>query len=96
MDLKRRRGHITAEMREMAVRSLRNGGVSRTQLAEELGVSTRTLRRWMIAAELEVNNKPLTKAERVELEQLRRDAKRLREENEILKKFRAFSAKAKR
>ena len=36
------------------------------------------------------------KAERVEFEQLRRENKRIREENEILKKFWAFCAKLKR
>ena len=96
MDLKKPRANVTAEMREMAVRALRNREVTQTLLSEELGVSTKTLRRWLRAADSEENNEPLTKAERVELEQLRRETKRLKEENEILKKFRAFSAKRKR
>lgn len=96
MDLKKRRGHITAELRALAIRSLRKGEVSKRQLAEELGVTSRTLRAWLHAADNEENNAPLKKAERVELEELRREAKRLREEIEILKKFRAFSAKRKK
>jgi len=83
-------------MRELAIRTLREGGISQRQLAEELGVSTRTLQNWMRAANSEEHNEPLTKAERIELEELRREEKRLREEIEILKKFRAFSAKRKR
>jgi transposase len=95
-NLKRPRGHITAEMRELAIRALRNREVTQKQLSEELGVSTRSLRDWLRASEREENNEPLKKAERIELEQLRRETKRLREENEILKKFQAFSAKGKR
>jgi transposase len=93
MDLKKPRGRITAEMRELAIKALKAKEVTQVQLAEELGVSTVTLRYWLQVAESEQSNAPLKKAERVELEQLRREAKRLREENAILKKFQAFSAK---
>lgn len=93
MDLKKPRGRITAEMRELAIKALRSKEVTQVQLAAELGVSTVTLRHWLRVAESEQNNAPLKKSERVELEQLRRQAKRLREENAILKKFQAFSAK---
>ena len=96
MNLKKTRGHVTPELRELAIRMLRNREVTQVQLAEELGVSTKAMRRWLRAAEKEENNESLTKAERVELEQLRRETKRLKEENEILKKFRAFSAKRNR
>jgi transposase len=96
MDLKRKHGHVTPELREMAIRAMREGGVSQGQLAEEIGVNRRTLQRWMREADLERSNEPLTKAERVELERLRREVKRIREENEILKKFQAFCARQKR
>jgi len=68
MDLKRKHGHVTAELREMAIRAMREGGVSQAQLAEEIGVNRRTSQRWMREADLERSNEPLTKAERVELE----------------------------
>lgn len=83
-------------MRQLAIDTLRRGEATQAELSKELGVSTRTLRKWLRAAESEENNEPLTKAERVELAELRRKAKRLEEENEILKKFHAFSAKRKR
>ena len=96
MKLKNDHGDVTGEMRAWAVRQLRGGKVKADRLAEELGVSVRSLRRWASAAKLEENNEPLTKAERVELEELRNEAQRLREEIEILKKFRAFSASQER
>jgi transposase len=96
MDLKKPHGRITPELREMAIRALQEGGVTQKQLSEELGVSPRTLRRWLQESELERNNEPLTKAERVELEALRKETARLRLENDILKKFEAFVANRKK
>lgn len=83
-------------MRALAIEALQKKEVTQVQLSEELGVTTKTLRSWLRAADSEENNEPLSKAERVELEELRRKAKRLEQEVEILKKFRAFSAKRKR
>ena len=96
MDLKKKRGHVTAELRKLAIRELRTGNVSQKQLAAELGVTTRTLRNWLRAAEAPENNASLETAERIQFEQLQRENERLREELEILKNFRAFSAKRNR
>jgi transposase-like protein len=96
MDLKKKHGRITGEMRELAIRTMREGDISKRQLAEELGVSDKTLIRWSKESELEHNNEPLTKAERIELEELRKKTARLEQEVDILKKFRAFVANRKR
>jgi transposase len=93
MDLKKRRGHITAELREMALRLLETGEVTQKQLAEEINVSERTLRKWRVAAREQHESEPLTPAERTELEELRRENRRLKEHAEIQKKFQAFVAK---
>ena len=88
--------HLTVRIaHNTSADSKANTSTNKTSAAE-LGVSTRTLRSWLRASEAPENNEPLETAERVQLEQLRRENERLREELEILRKFRAFSAKRKR
>lgn len=85
------------EFRAEAVRLLREmraQGKPLSQIAEDLGVSTESLRRWRIQAEIDAGEREgLTTEEREELQRLRRENRVLREEREILKKAAAFFAK---
>ncbi len=84
-----------SEFRQEAVRLVQTSGKSRRELADDLGISTETLRQWVKQAELDagVRHDGLTTTEREELRRLRRENQILREEREILKKAAAFFAK---
>ena len=85
--------HFTREQKADAVRLLERGDVSPEQLAEGLGVSVRSLRRWKRALEESEGATPLTQEERAELKLLRKQVEVQKEEIEILKKARTFMAK---
>ncbi len=71
----------------MAVRLARQPGHSIRRVAMDLGISNESLRRWVIAAEVDRGESPgLTTDERAELTRLRRENRTLRIEREILKK----------
>jgi transposase len=64
-------------------------------VAEKLGCTTETLRRWVRQAERDVGHRPgLTTDERARLKQLERENFELRRANEILRKASAFFAQA--
>jgi transposase-like protein len=93
---RRKRRKFSDEYRAETVRLIRNSGKSIGQLARELGIGETALRRWINQAEVEAGRGPagaLTKSEREELVELRRENQRLRMEREILKKATAFFAK---
>jgi transposase-like protein len=85
----------SAELREKAVRLVTERGYSLAQVAEQLGCSLESVRRW--------KEKSLRKADpelaaRIELEEnetkrLRKEVAQLKLENEILKKAAAYFAK---
>ena len=81
---------FTREQRADAVRMLEQGDATAAQVAESLGVTERTLRRWRARFEDEEAVTPLTRDERAELKRLRKELAREKRANEILKKFRAF------
>jgi transposase len=88
------------EFRRRAVElaSQRDGNGHRLQpvatIAKDLGISESCLRRWMDQAAVDAGHREgLTSAERKELVELRRRARVLETENEILKRAAAYFAR---
>jgi transposase len=96
MAKRRKQGVITPEIREEAVRALRERTLSREELAEAFGVSLRSLHRWERDFEEEELSRAPSSEEKAELLRLRKQVEKLERENEILKKFRAFSERRKK
>jgi transposase len=99
--MKRVRKDYSAEFKADAVRLVKAGGKQVTVLARELNVSRQLLYSWVRQAD-QRKGKPLSDifpghgnrtADQKELDQLRREVARLRVDNEILKKAKAFFAK---
>ena len=66
-----------------------------TSIAEKIGCTAETLRKWVRQAERDQGTRPgLTTEERQQLKQLERENFELRRANEILKKAAAFFAQA--
>jgi transposase len=64
------------------------------QIAKDLGISDSCLRSWMAKADVEEGRREgVTSREREELVELRREARTLRLENEILKRVAAYFAR---
>jgi transposase len=83
------------EFRAEAIALMRSSGKSQRAIAQDLGISSETLRQWLKQADLDagVRQDGLTTSEREELARLRRENRILREEREILKKAAAFFAR---
>ena len=83
-----------AEFRQELVQLMRSGR-SPEELAREFEPSAQTIRNWAAQADRDAGRRAdgLTTDERLELQQLRRDNARLREEREILKKAAAWFAR---
>ena len=84
------------EFREDVVRVARDrdDGVTIEQIAADFGVHPMTLSKWMRQADIDdgvVNGQ--TSAEQSELVQLRREKRRLEQENEILRRATAYFAR---
>ena len=95
----RKRRKFTDEFKAEAVRLVGESGKSVGQIARDLDLVESALRRWVEQAAIEAGHGPpgaLTRVEREELVQLRRENKQLRMEREILKKATAFFAKESR
>ncbi len=96
---KRKRRKFTAEYKAEVVRLIRGGGKTVGQVSRDLDLTETAVRRWVEQAGIDAGGGgtgPLTTAERAELVALRREAKQLRMEREILKKATAFFAKESR
>jgi len=92
---KRQRRRFTAEFKAQAVARLLESGRGLAEVATELGVGSGQLSSWR-AEHLAAGSAAalaLRKAEEAELLRLKRDNKRLEEENLILKKAAAFFAR---
>src|SRR5690606_11961813 len=75
------------EFKVEAVRLFRESGRPLQQIADELGVSSNSLREWVKRSDIASGARPgLDSDERAELNRLRRENRVLREEREILKK----------
>jgi transposase len=91
---KRIRRRFTPEFKAQAIKRVLDGR-SLSEVASELGLSTGQISTWRTehlaagSAEALVQRK----AEEAEMQRLRRDNKRLEEENQILRKAAAFFAK---
>jgi len=93
---KRKRRKFSDEFKAGAVRLCHVGDRSIVQVAKDLDLTENALREWVRNADIEVGKGPpgaLTKAERDELVQLRKENRRLLIERDILKKAAAFFAK---
>jgi len=82
------------EFRQEALRLHSMSGRSIRATAQEIGVSTETLARWVRQEKIDQGKAAgLTNEERDELRRLRRENKILKEEKEILKKAALFFAR---
>jgi transposase len=83
------------EFRAEAIHLARTSGKSHHQIADDLGMTSETLRLWLKQADLDAGKRHdgLTSDEQDELRRLRRENRILREEREILRKAAAFFAR---
>jgi transposase-like protein len=83
-----------AEFRQRAVELARLGDKPVAQIAEDLGISDSCLRNWLRQADIDEGRRDgLTTMERDELVAVRREARTLKMENEILKRAAAYFAR---
>lgn len=83
-----------AEFKRDVVRVARRGDLSLAEVAADFDISVESVRRWMHQADIDDGVKDgLTSAEQAEIVQLRRKARRLEMENEILRRAAAYFAK---
>jgi transposase len=84
-----------AELREKAVRLVTERGHTLAQVAEQLGCSQESIRRWKeaTAKKLDPDLAARIELEENETKRLRKEVARLTMENEILKKATAYFAK---
>ena len=81
------------EFKQEAVALVTDQGYSVVEAAASLGITDKLLYNWVSKTKKDSEEGALSKDERAELNQLRRDNKRLQMEREILKKASQFFAK---
>ena len=97
-----RPSRYSPEVRERAVRMVREHQAEHESqwaairsMAEKLGCTSETLRRWVRQAERDAGVRPgLTTDERLRLKELERENRELKRANEILRKASAYFAQA--
>lgn len=83
-----------AEFKRDVVAIARRGQLTQAEIASDFGISETTLRRWLRQADIDDGKTDgVTSAEQDELVQLRRRARILEQENEILRRAAAYFAK---
>ena len=100
MTVQRRPGKYPAELRDRAVRMVFEAEqhsdsqwAAISSVAEKLGPTAETVRKWVRRVEIDEGRKPgLTSDERERLKVLEREVRELRRANEILKAASAFFA----
>jgi transposase len=95
MSQKRRRT-FTEEQKSEAVKIVEDSGKPIRQIAREMGLTESALRKWVKQAKIENQGGgqgELTSRERQELNNLRRELKRVEMERDFLKKVATFFAK---
>jgi transposase len=92
---KKTRRRYTAEFKAAAVARLDEPGETLSRVAQALGVAATQVKTWRLEQQAAGSAEAVAprRAEATELQQLRRDNKRLQEENEILRKASDFFAK---
>src|SRR3954451_16578814 len=92
---KKTRRRYTAEFKAAAVARLDEPGETLSSVAQALGVAATQVKTWRLEQQAAGSAEAVARrrAEASELQQLRRDNKRLQEENEILRKASAFFAR---
>jgi len=91
----RKRRTFTAEQKASAVALVARVG-NLTQVARDLDMHPNVLRNWVQRATIDAGDGPpdaLTTSEKKEIQQLKRDLKRVRMERDFLKKAAAFFAR---
>lgn len=98
----RRRQRYSLEYQRDAARLVIDSGRSLRDVGAELGVNSESLRRWVLAerarqeGQMLESEEPLSTAERLELQELRRRNAELEKDVEFLKKAAAFFARDQR
>ena len=86
--------HYPPEFKKEAVQLYRSSEKSIPKLAEDLGIASESLRRWIRQYEVDAGEREgLTTDEREELSRLRRENKTLKQERDFLKKAAVFFAR---
>ena len=87
--------HYPPEFKADVVKLALSGEVPKRQIAEDVGISETTLFRWIKQHDLDAGGRSdgLTSEEQAELRTLRKEKRRLEQENEILRRAAAYFAK---